>query len=41
MFDELRPVFTEIDSKIAEILGISIDVDELVETCLGDDGEED
>jgi type I restriction-modification system DNA methylase subunit len=29
MFKELRPVFREIDSKIAEILGISIDVDEL------------
>jgi type I restriction-modification system DNA methylase subunit len=29
MFKELRPVFREIDSKIAEILGVSIDVDEL------------
>jgi type I restriction-modification system DNA methylase subunit len=29
MFKELRPVFREIDSKIAEILGVFIDVDEL------------
>ncbi|MCC6055464.1 MAG: N-6 DNA methylase [Desulfurococcaceae archaeon] len=29
MFKELRPVFREIDSKIAEILGVSIDIDEL------------
>jgi type I restriction-modification system DNA methylase subunit len=29
MFKELRPIFREIDSKIAEILGIYVDVDEL------------
>jgi hypothetical protein len=29
MFKELRPVFGEIDSKIAEILGVYVDVDEL------------
>jgi hypothetical protein len=29
MFKELRPIFREIDSKIAEILGIHVDVDEL------------
>ncbi|MCC6023903.1 MAG: N-6 DNA methylase [Thaumarchaeota archaeon] len=29
MFKELRPVFREIDSKIAEILGVYVDVDEL------------
>jgi hypothetical protein len=29
MFKELRPIFREIDSKIAEILGINVDVDAL------------
>jgi hypothetical protein len=29
MFKELRPIFREIDSRIAEILGIHVDVDEL------------
>jgi hypothetical protein len=29
MFRELKPIFREIDSKIAEILGIHVDVDEL------------
>lgn len=29
MFKELRPIFREIDSKIAEILGVYVDVDEL------------
>jgi hypothetical protein len=29
MFKELRPIFREIDSKIAEILGIHVDVDAL------------
>jgi len=29
MFNELRPIFREIDSKVAEILGIYVDVDEL------------
>jgi hypothetical protein len=29
MFEELRPVFREIDSKIVEILGVYVDVDEL------------
>jgi hypothetical protein len=29
MFKELRPIFREIDSRVAEILGIHVDVDEL------------
>lgn len=29
MFKELRPIFGEIDSRVAEILGIHVDVDEL------------